>query len=130
MIRLQVKRAYDPPAADDGLRVLVDRVWPRGKKKEQLQLQEWFKEVAPSTELRKWFGHDPEKWADFRKRYEAELRANHTQVESAFTPLMQQHPKAITLVYGARDQEHNQALVLQQHLLSHFKSHFKGKLTT
>jgi uncharacterized protein YeaO (DUF488 family) len=108
---------------------LVDRVWPRGKKKEQLQLQEWLKDVAPSTELRKWFGHDPKKWADFRKRYEAELRANQAQVESAFTPLMHQHPKAITLVYGARDEEHNQALVLQQHLLSHFKSHFKSQLT-
>ncbi len=121
-IRLQVKRAYDPPATEDGLRVLVDRVWPRGKKMEQLALQDWFKEVAPTTELRKWFDHDPAKWEKFRERYEADLRANHTQVESAFGPLIQQHPKAITLVYGARDPEHNHALVLRDYLLNHFKS--------
>lgn len=121
-IRLQVKRAYEPPAADDGLRVLVDRVWPRGIKMEQLALQDWFKDVAPTTELRKWFSHEPAKWEKFRARYEADLQANHTQVESAFTPLLQQHPKTITLVYGARDPEHNHALVLQDYLLSHFKN--------
>ncbi len=121
-IRLQVKRAYEPPATDDGLRVLVDRVWPRGKKMEQLALQDWFKDVAPATELRKWFSHEPAKWEEFRARYEADLQANHTQVESAFTPLLQQHPKTITLVYGARDPEHNHALVLQDYLLSHFKN--------
>ena len=125
-IHLLLKRAYDPPAAGDGLRVLVDRVWPRGKKKDQLKLESWCKDVAPSTELRKWFGHDPKKWADFRKRYEAELKGNHDHLAAAFDPLIHQHPKVITLVYAARDQEHNHALVLQHYLLTHFKKHLRS----
>lgn len=125
-IPLHLKRAYDPPAAEDGLRILVDRVWPRGKKKDQLKLESWCKEVAPSAQLRKWFGHDPKKWTDFRKRYEAELKANHDGLAAAFKPLIQQHPKAITLVYGARDQEHNHALVLQHYLSTHFKTHLRS----
>lgn len=125
-IHLKLKRAYDPPAAADGLRVLVDRVWPRGKKKEQLKLEDWFKELAPSTELRKWFGHDPDKWADFHKRYTAELNEHREQVTAAFDPLLEQHPKAITLVYGARDTEHNQALVLQDYLLHHYKNRLRA----
>ena len=75
---IKLKRAYDPPARGDGLRVLVDRLWPRGVKKEDLRLDAWAKELAPSTELRKWFGHGPQRWVEFKKRYRAELKKDHT----------------------------------------------------
>lgn len=120
---IHIKRVYDPPAKHDGVRVLVDRVWPRGKKKEELHLDAWWKDAAPSTELRKWFDHDADKWDEFRKRYEAELKASRADVESALHPLLKDHPKAITLLYAARDTEHNQAIVLQDYLQKLFKKH-------
>ncbi len=105
-----LKRAYEAPAHDDGYRVLVDRLWPRGVSKANARIDLWLKEVAPSTALRQWFGHDPAKWAEFRKRYRAELKGNPAwaQLESL------SHQKKLTLVYAARDQVHNEAAVLQE----------------
>lgn len=111
MIRL--KRAYDPATKADGLRVLVERLWPRGVSKARLQLDLWAKEVAPSTALRQWFGHDPERWREFRSRYLAELRAHR----GAWQPLVDAARRGrITLIYAARDLQHNGALVLKAFL--------------
>lgn len=109
---LKIKRIYEPPAAGDGLRILVDRVWPRGMSKEKAALDAWLKEVGPSTELRKWFGHKPERWAEFRKRYKAELKTN-----PAFQGLKALvKGKRATLLFSATDEEHNQAVVLAEML--------------
>ncbi|HEY9537152.1 MAG TPA: DUF488 domain-containing protein [Kiloniellaceae bacterium] len=113
-LRLAVKRAYDPPASADGQRVLVDRVWPRGVTKEALRLAVWLKEAAPSTALRKWFGHDPAKWDGFRTRYFRELDA---QPEAVATLLERCARGKVTLVYGAKDTAHNQAVALQDYLM-------------
>ena len=121
--RIHIKRVYDPPAKDDGLRVLVDRVWPRGKKKEELHLDDWWKELAPSTELRKWFNHDPDRWDVFCESYEEELNTNRKELESALQSLLKDHPKTITLLYSAHDTEHNQAIVLRDFLQKRFKKH-------
>lgn len=108
-----IKRAYEEASASDGTRILVDRVWPRGVSKETLRLSTWNKEVAPSTELRKWFNHDPSKWDQFQKRYVAEL--NHNQ--AAWEPILQAAKTGkVTLVYGAHDPEHNNAAALKAYL--------------
>ncbi|MGE5534514.1 MAG: DUF488 domain-containing protein, partial [Acidobacteriota bacterium] len=78
--KIKLKRAYEKPSRDDGTRILIDRLWPRGLKKEEAKIDHWFKEIAPSTELRKWFGHDPERWNEFRRRYKAELRQHAEQL--------------------------------------------------
>lgn len=110
---LKVKRAYDPPSRSDGCRVLVDRVWPRGISKEALRLDHWCKDVAPSTELRKWFGHDPEKWEAFRERYFAELDAH----PEALAELVEAcRGETVTLVFGAKDADHNNAVALKAYL--------------
>lgn len=110
---IRIKRVYDPPARGDGKRFLVERLWPRGMKKEALELDGWLKDVAPSTELRKWFGHRLERWEEFRKRYEAELRAN----PDAWQPILDAARKGnVTLLYSARDTEHNGAVVLRDFL--------------
>jgi uncharacterized protein YeaO (DUF488 family) len=110
---IKLKRAYDKPAKDDGERILVERLWPRGLTKEQAKLDLWLKDVAPSTELRKWFGHDPDRWIEFRQRYLKELRQNTDMIK-----LLKRKAKegTITLIYAARDEEHNGALVLKQFL--------------
>ncbi len=110
---IKIKRAYEQPTQQDGYRVLVDRLWPRGLTKEAAALDEWAKALAPSAVLRKWFGHDPELWPDFQKQYLAELSAN-----TALPVFIEQHRnrKVLTLVYGAKDALHNQAIVLQQYL--------------
>ncbi|MCL6526089.1 MAG: DUF488 domain-containing protein [Thermaceae bacterium] len=113
-MKVSLKRAYDPPTKDDGCRVLVDRLWPRGLAKEKARLDLWLKEVAPSTELRQWFGHDPEKWTEFRQRYRAELRHNPAWLELQALARQQD----LTLVYAAKDPLHNEAVVLQE-LLEH-----------
>ncbi len=111
---VRLKRAYEPADARDGTRVLIDRLWPRGISKQGAALDLWLKDLAPSTELRKWFGHDPARWAQFQDRYAAELRE---QAE----PLAQLRDLAlhgrVTLVYSAHDEEHNDAVVLQRLLL-------------
>ena len=106
---IYVKRVYDHPTPGDGFRVLVDRVWPRGVSKEHAAVDLWAKDVAPSTELRKWFGHDPKKWLEFQEKYRQELERS-----DALTALQFQirGKTAVTLVYGAKDEEHNQAVVL------------------
>ncbi|QND59191.1 DUF488 domain-containing protein [Mesorhizobium huakuii] len=110
---IAVKRVYAPPAAEDGQRVLVDRIWPRGVSKEHAALALWLKEIAPSDELRKWFGHEPKRWAEFQKRYGAELDGN----EEAVTQLrgLLGHGK-VTLLYGAHDEVHNNAVALAGYL--------------
>ncbi len=114
-MKLKIKRVYEKPAEDDGKRILVDRLWPRGLTKEKAAVDLWLKEIAPSTELRKWFGHEPEKWQEFQKRYQQELKKNKEQV----LVLKEQLKKGvITLIYGAKDKEHNEALVLKAWLTS------------
>lgn len=110
---IQVKRAYDDLDEDDGYRVLVDRIWPRGVSKEQLQLDEWMKEIAPSDELRKWFDHDPDKFEGFKERYQQELD-NNQKPASRLTEMAEKQD--ITLIYGAKDRDHNQAVVLKEYL--------------
>lgn len=112
---ITVKRAYDPPEAKDGRRILVDRVWPRGVTKDELRLDGWYRELAPSTELRKWFGHDPERWPEFQKRYAAELRRAGMRERLSELATMAKRSK-VTLLFGARDEEHNQAIVLRDYL--------------
>lgn len=112
MRMIKLKRAYEAPAKSDGLRILVDRVWPRGVTKEKLSLHEWKKELAPSAKLRGWFGHDPARWAEFKKRYRAELKGNKELQE---LKRLAEH-KTVTLVYGARDEKHNQAEALKEFL--------------
>ena len=107
---VQLKRAYDAPSATDGTRVLVDRLWPRGLRKADAAIDEWLKDVAPSHELRRWFGHDPARWTEFRRRYKAELSRNEAAVE-ALRALARQG--RLTLVYSAHDAAHNQAVVLK-----------------
>lgn len=109
-MNIMLKRAYDPPAKTDGERILVDRLWPRGLTKAKVKIDLWLKDVAPSTELRQWFGHDPEKWSEFKKQYYAELRNNPALSE--LQALSRQ--RNITLVYAAKDQLHNEAVVLKQ----------------
>jgi uncharacterized protein YeaO (DUF488 family) len=114
---IRIKRIYEPKAKTDGCRILVDRVWPRGMKKEDAHLDHWMKEVAPSTALRKWFAHDPEKWSQFRKKYHAELKKNSSSLEELLDAM---HTcKTVTLLFSAKDEEHNQAIALRDYLLEH-----------
>ncbi|WP_298232554.1 DUF488 domain-containing protein [uncultured Azohydromonas sp.] len=110
---IHLKRAYDPPEPRDGFRILVDRLWPRGVTKNEAHIDLWLKDVAPSTELRKWFGHDPAKWADFQARYRKELDHNSEPVARI---VEQVHQRTVTLVYGAKDRMHNDAVVLKAYL--------------
>jgi uncharacterized protein YeaO (DUF488 family) len=111
-----LKRAYERPAPEDGRRFLVERLWPRGVRKAEVRLDGWLKGVAPSPALRRWFNHDPEKWPAFKRRYFDELRAN----EEELTPLRDAGRRGpITLVYGARDTEHNAAVALREYLAGH-----------
>jgi uncharacterized protein YeaO (DUF488 family) len=112
-MNVKIKRVYEKPDKDDGLRILVDRLWPRGLTKEKASIDLWLKEIAPSTELRKWFGHDPHKWKSFRGRYETELRHKDDLIK-----VLKQKARegTITILYGARDQKHNEALVLKEFL--------------
>src|SRR5690349_11332104 len=118
-LKIALKRVYDDPEPDDGTRVLVDRLWPRGLSKERARVDLWLKEIAPSNELRKWFGHDPEKFAEFRRRYEAELASESGQEALAkLRDMARREP--ITLVFSARDTEHNNAVVLRELLMGGF----------
>lgn len=112
---LRLKRAYEPAARGDGKRILIDRLWPRGVSKEKAALDDWMKDIAPSAELREWFGHDPKRWPQFQQRYKTELR-QHTQELDRIRALAK--TQTVTLVYGARDEEHNDAIVLRRVLLA------------
>lgn len=110
---IQIKRTYDPPARGDGRRILVERLWPRGIKKDALAADEWLKDVAPSTALRQWFGHRVERWEEFRRRYRTELDAN----PGAWGPILEAGGRGnVTLLYSARDTLHNGARVLRDYL--------------
>lgn len=111
---IQIKRAYDEPSKDDGARVLVDRMWPRGISKEDLNYDKWLKGLAPSNDLRKWYDHDADKFEEFSKRYKKELEDHQEQVDKLIS-LHKDHSK-LTLIYAAKDEEHNNAAVLKEYL--------------
>lgn len=110
MAGIKIKRAYDKPSKDDGLRILIDRLWPRGLAKDAARIDHWLKDVAPSAALRRWFGHDPARWAEFRRRYRAEL-AEHPEALAALKRLVR--GRVATLVFAARDAEHCNAAALR-----------------
>jgi uncharacterized protein YeaO (DUF488 family) len=110
---IDLKRAYEAPAKSDGCRILVDRVWPRGIAKDDLRVDVWLKDLAPSTGLRKWFGHDPKKWNEFRQRYAWELEQRSGAIEELIGRAMAGH---VTLVFGAKDAEHNNAVALKEYI--------------
>ena len=116
-LQIALKRVYDEPEPSDGTRVLVERLWPRGLSKERARVDVWLKEIAPSNELRKWFGHEPEKFAEFRRRYEAELASESGQEALAKLRDMAKREQ-VTLVFAAHDVEHNNAVVLRDLLLA------------
>ena len=123
---ISVKRAYDPAGRGDGPRFLVERLWPRGIRKESLRMDAWLKDVAPSTELRKWFSHDPAKWPEFQRRYRAELDAH----PEAWQPLLNAAADSeVTLIYSSRDAEYNNAVALQDYLDQKLHSHRPKKKT-
>ena len=107
---INIKRVYEKPAKEDGWRVLVDRLWPRGMTKQSAHLDVWMKDVAPSDALRKWFGHEPEKWGEFQKKYRSEL-AKKKELIAELRKMAKEHG-TLTLLFGAKDEEHNQAVVL------------------
>jgi uncharacterized protein YeaO (DUF488 family) len=113
---IRLKRVYEEPARSDGLRILVERLWPRGLSKERAAVDVWLKEIAPSPELRRWFGHDPARWEEFQRRYRAELEANPDAVDE-LRRRVREGP--VTFVYAARDEQHNGALVLREYLKRH-----------
>ena len=115
MAHITIKRVYDPIDSDDGVRVLVDRLWPRGVSKQALKADHWLREVAPSDQLRQWFGHDPNRWEEFKLRYFEELQTKPETIE-LLLELAQE--KGLVILYAARDVHHNQAIALQQYLLS------------
>lgn len=113
MTSIWLKRAYDQPGQSDGQRILVDRLWPRGRSKEDLQLDEWLKDIAPSDDLRDWFGHDPERWEEFKERYANELKDRDEPVKTLRDRLAKGR---VTLIYGAKDRDHNNAVALKDWL--------------
>jgi uncharacterized protein YeaO (DUF488 family) len=115
-IDIRLKRAYEPVSPADGKRILVERLWPRGVRKEQAALDEWLKDIAPSQELRRWFAHDPAKWVEFERRYLQELEGNPEQV-AYLEQIVSQGP--VTFVYAARDEQHNSALILKRYIERH-----------
>ena len=116
LARIRVKRAHEEPAPGDGFRILVDRLWPRGLTKKRLKINLWNKDIAPSHELRRWFGHDPEKWREFKKKYFIELEANPTAVETILLCL--QRESAVTFVFGSKEEKLNNAVALQTYFES------------
>lgn len=111
---IKIKRIYDAPHKDDGYRILVDRIWPRGLTKDAAKVDLWLKDIAPSTELRKWFNHEPEKWKPFQEKYQHELRGKDELVQQLHQ--LQKTPRSVTLLYAAKDEKHNQAVVLKNYL--------------
>lgn len=121
---ISIKRVYDEPSRDDGKRILIDRLWPRGIKKEDPRIDEWLKEVAPSNELRKWFNHDPEKWSEFKKRFYAELLGEQEMV----TGLVSAARKGtVTLPFGSKEEHFNNAVALKEYIESRMKASERKK---
>jgi uncharacterized protein YeaO (DUF488 family) len=115
---IRVKRAYEAPSREDGERILVDRLWPRGVRKDKARVDAWVRDVAPSSQLRKWFGHDPDRWDEFKRRYFRELDAHKERIEALRRQLRGQ---IVTLLYGTKDTEHNNAAALRDYLTRHRK---------
>lgn len=113
-MQIRLKRVYEAPGARDGSRVLVDRLWPRGIRKEDAAVDVWLKEIAPSNELRKWFGHDPDKWEEFQKRYYCELNTRNGQAVKKLIDLVKKG--RVTLVYAAKDERFNNAVVIKDYI--------------
>jgi len=111
---IKLKRAYELPAPEDGMRILVDRLWPRGLSKQRAAIDQWMKDISPSTKLRKWFGHDPSRWDEFRRRYATEVH-QHPELLNQLRSLAREGP--VTLVYSASDEAHNDAVVLRHVIL-------------
>jgi len=120
---LRLKRAYEPAEPGDGVRLLVDRLWPRGVSKAKAALDDWLKDIAPSAELRQWFGHDPRRWVEFQRRYRSELRQHAEELERIRALAK---TKTVTLIYSAHDEEHNDAVVLKDVLLQKTRSSRHG----
>ena len=121
---VRLKRAYEPPRRKDGLRILVDRLWPRGVSKAEAEIDEWLKDLAPSTALRKWFGHDPARWDEFQRRYAKEIHG-HPNLLAELRKLAREGP--VTLVYSAHDELHNDAVVLRDVLLARSSGDVRGE---
>lgn len=115
---IAIKRIYEKPSTEDGHRILVDRIWPRGISKETAQIDEWLKDIAPSNELRKWFNHDPHKWDEFKTRYFTELNDKKKQLENIHSTAKQHH---ITFVYSAKNEEFNNAVALKEYIEKQMK---------
>jgi uncharacterized protein YeaO (DUF488 family) len=111
---IKIKRIYEAAKRGDGYRILVDRLWPRGVSKEKAKLNLWFKDIVPSNALRKWFGHDPKKWTGFQKKYKSEIVANKEIINSLAEII--KNKKSVTLLYGAKDEQHNEAIILKDFL--------------
>jgi uncharacterized protein YeaO (DUF488 family) len=114
---IQLKRVYEKPESDDGIRILVERLWPRGLSKEKAEVDIWLKDAAPSNELRKWFGHDPEKWVEFKKHYFDELEKNEQVLKDTFD----QHKEKVTFIYASKEEEFNNAVALKEYLEKLFR---------
>ncbi len=111
-MQVRLKRVYEPPSSEDGFRILVDRLWPRGLSKEQARIDHWLREIAPSDELRRWFGHDPQRWEEFRQRYFAEL----DEIRELLRTIRTQSSPVVTLLFAAKDTERNNAVALTDYL--------------
>ncbi len=121
---VKIKRVYDPPSRDDGKRILIDRLWPRGLKKEDAHIDEWVKEVAPSIELRKWFGHDPSKWGNFKRRFFSELSEKQGIVGGIVS---EAHRGTITLLFGSKEKHFNNAVALKEYIETRMRGSERNK---
>ncbi len=121
---LKIKRVYDPSSKDDGKRILIDRLWPRGLKKESAKIDEWMKDVAPSTELRKWYGHDPEKWDGFKRRFFSELERQQGPVDDIIEAARK---GTVTLLFGSKEERYNNAVALKEYIEARMQASEKKK---
>jgi uncharacterized protein YeaO (DUF488 family) len=124
IIVLKIKRVYDPPSKDDGKRILIDRLWPRGLRKKDAQIDDWIKEISPSNELRKWYGHDPAKWGEFKKRYFSELHGQPERIEEIVNA---SRKGTVTLLFGSKEERINNAEALKEYIEARTHAHLRRK---